>query len=165
MATDTTLDALEIIRIYGLRFKIEHAFKQAVHVLGTFAYHFWMNTMKPLKRRNGNQHLHRESKKYRNAVQRKMGAYHVFVFAGIVSQGLLQYLSAAYPQLVWHSFGSWLRTIRPGVTPSEFVTAAALRNSFPDFLLAAPENEILAKFIRQRQDLDTMRPFGCQAAA
>ena len=164
MSTDTSLGALEIIRIYGLRFKIEHAFKQAVQILGTFAYHFWMRNMKPLRRKNGNQHLHRASKQYRDDVQRKMGAYHVFVFAGIVAQGLIQYLGAAHPKRVWHSFGSWLRTIRPGVAPSEFVVAAALRNSFPDFLLAAPENEILAKFIRERQDLDTMRSFGRQAA-
>jgi len=60
----TPLSAADIIRLYGLRFKIEHTFKQAVHSIGTFAYHFWMKEMKPLRRRKGDQHLHRETQKF-----------------------------------------------------------------------------------------------------
>ena len=153
MSTDTSLSAIEIIKLYGLRFKIEHAFKQAVHVLGGFAYHFWMKDMDSLKRRGGNQYLHHKTKEYRDAVSRKIHAYHTFVMAGIVAQGLLHYLSAEYSSLVWRGFGSWLRTIRPGLAPSEFVVATALRNSLCAFLLAAPEKHKLAKFIRERQDL------------
>ncbi len=44
MRTDTSLSAIEIIGLYGLRFKIEHSFKQAVRPIGSFAYHFWMQT-------------------------------------------------------------------------------------------------------------------------
>ena len=152
MSTDTSLHAIEIIRIYGLRFKIEFAFKQAVHVFGAFYYHFWMKSMKPLKRRNGNQYLHRESAAYRKAVKRKLHAYHVFVQAGIVAQGLAQYLAACYPVQVWRSFGSWLRTIRPGLAPSELVVTMALRHSLPEFLLDRTQGHILAKFIVERQD-------------
>jgi len=159
MSTDTALSATEIIRLYGLRFKIEHAFKQAVHIIGTFSYHFWMKEMKPLRRRNGNQYLHMESKAYRDGVKRKIHAYHVFVQAGIVSQGLLQYLAACHTELVWKSFGSWLRTIRPGVAPSELVVATALRHCLPEFLSVNSKSSNLAKFIAERQDLDRMTLF------
>jgi hypothetical protein len=159
MSTDTSLSAVEIIRLYGLRFKIEHGFKQAVRVVGTFSYHFWMKEMKPLRRRNGNQHLHRESENYRKAVKRKLKAYHAFIHAGVVSQGLLQYLSASCPRLVWASFGSWLRTIRPGIAPSELVVATALRHSLPEFLLNTAQTNTLAKFIVDRQDPDRLDVF------
>jgi DDE superfamily endonuclease len=159
MCTDLTLSAVEIIRLYSLRFKIEHSFKQAIRLIGAFAYHFWMLDMTPLRYRNGNQHLHRKSADYRSHVRRKMRAYHVFIQAGVVAQGLLQYVAVVAPKLVWDSFGSWLRTIRPGIPPSEFVVANALRRMLPDFLLGSAKSGSLAKFIADRQDTGNMRIF------
>lgn len=159
MCTDTSLSAVDIIRLYGLRFKIEHSFKQATRQIGSFAYHFWMKDMIPLRYRNGNQYLHRKSVDYRSRVKRKMRAYHTFIQAGVVAQGLLQYLAVVAPKLVWDSFGSWLRTIRPGIPPSELVVAIALRQTLPDFLLASSKSNSLTKFITERQDTQNMRIF------
>jgi len=159
MCTDTTLSAVDIIRLYGLRFKIECSFKQAVRQIGSFAYHFWMKDMIPLRYRNGNQYLHRKSADYRSRVKRKMRAYHAFIQAGVVAQGLLQYLAVVAPKLVWDSFGSWLRTIRPGIPPSELVVANALRQTLPDFLLAPAKTDSLTKFITDRQDTQNLRIF------
>jgi len=154
MSTDLTLAPVDVVRLYGLRFKIEFGFKQAAHVIGAYDYHFWMADMKKISRRGGNQYMHHESEDYRDAVRRKLHAYHVFLFMGVVTQGLMHYLSACHTQRVWESFGSWLRTIRKGVAPSELVVQMAMRNTLPAFLAAGSETNRLAKFIVERQRLN-----------
>lgn len=152
IATDLAMPPIDIIRLYGLRFKIELSFKQALRVLGVYAYHFWMRAMVKTARGSGTEHLHRKTDRYRDAVRRKLGAYHRHIQIGLIAQGTLQYLAVRCPRLVWASFGSWLRTIRPGIPPSEFVTAAALRNSLPDFLAERQTLPLFKKFLRERID-------------
>ena len=151
MSTDTTLAGEDIIRTYTYRFKIEFGFKQATQLIKTMSYHFWMREMDPLRRGSGDQYLHRKTAAYREHVQRKLGAYHVYIQAGLIAQGLLQYLSVVFPEAVWRAFGSWLRTIRPGIAPSEFVTAEALSQRLPDFLALSENDHIFVKFLLEHR--------------
>jgi len=153
MTTDLSLAPLDVIRLYGYRFKIEVSFKSALHVVGAFLYHFWMRDMTPITRKARDQYLHRKTKAYRDAVRRKRDAYHRFIQLGLIAQGILLALATTVPELVWASFGSWLRTIRPGIVPSEAVTACALRNTLPHFLADSSPAPYIAKFIQQRLDL------------
>jgi len=139
LCSDLSIPPIEIAKLYAKRFKIEIAFKQAIRSLGLYSYHFWSRIMKPTKRREKDRFLHKESEIYKKAIQRKIHAFHIFVQAGIIVQGSLQYLSLCHTQLVWKNFGSWLRTIRPDAHPSESVTSCALRSSMPQFLADTPD--------------------------
>lgn len=149
MSSDITTDPLDIIILYSYRFKIELGFRQALHVLGTYAYHFWMMGMTPLRRVTGNQHMHHKSELYRQQVRRKLAAYHNYVQLGCIAQGLLLHLAIAARATVWTLFRTWLRTMRPDLPPSELVVAHALRTSLPDFLRVGTSDANLTKFLRR----------------
>lgn len=155
LSSDVTMDPLDVIILYGYRFKIELGFRHAVHVVGSYAYHFWMMAMTPLRRVSGNQYLHRRPDWYRQQVRRKLAAYHRYVQLACIAQGLLQYLALTCGSTVWQLFRSWLRTMHPERPPSELVVAHALRTSLPEFLGVGPADPVLAKFLRRR----LFRPF------
>jgi hypothetical protein len=152
ICTDRQLSPDQILPMYSWRFKIEVCFRQAVHVLGTFAYHFWMKTMKRIRKRSGDQYLHRTSDDYRSKVRQKITAYAIHVQIGMIAQGLFQYLACCYDAIVWQSFRGWIRTIRPGLSPSELVVAHALRDCFGEFLLRCGPKHFFKKFIRNKID-------------
>jgi hypothetical protein len=133
LCTDLTLEPMQILQLYGYRFKIEIGFKQAVHVIGAHAYRFWMADMKPIRRGTGDQYLHRTTSEYRDGIRRKLLAYHLHMQLGAIAQGLLQHLAINHTAAVWSGFRSWLRTMNEAMPPSELVVASALRTGLPRF--------------------------------
>ena len=154
ICTDRTIEPLEILTLYSYRYKIELSFKQAMHTIGSYGYHFWMKDMDRHSKKSGNQYLHRKPKSYREGVQRKLNAYHKFVQLGCIAQGLLQYLALYFHDEVWSHFHSWLRTMDIALPPSEAVVGQAMRSSLPEFLLVSIEKLNIVKFLSERMEIE-----------
>lgn len=163
LCTALELDPLVVIKIYGLRFKIEVSFRQALHTLGGYAYHFWMMAMTPLRRGDGDQHMERRSVPYQQDVARKLDAYHRYVQLACIVQGLLQHLAINFGPTVWATFRDWLRTMKTALIPSEMVTAHALRACLPQYLLDTSGEHELKEFILDRADYDRIPGFSMAA--
>jgi hypothetical protein len=152
MTTDRQLHPLQVVVLYSYRSRIEGSFKQSLHTVGTYAYHFWMMIMKPRRQNDGDQHLHRTSDDYRRLVRRKLAAYHRAIQLGCIAQGLLQHLAINQRKDVWRHFRSWMRTMNTAGVPSEAAVAEALRGTLSDFLLRTPSDHALKKFILEQAD-------------
>jgi hypothetical protein len=150
LCTDLTLEPMEILRLYGWRFKIEVSFKQAIHTVGAYAYHFWMQGMTPIHRGSGKQHVHRKSETYRQNIRRKIGAYERHIQLGLIAQGLMQYLALNFRRVTWFNFNTYIRTAAPQKPPSEWVVSHALRHSWPQFLRGCPQSLTLKKFLASK---------------
>jgi hypothetical protein len=157
MSTDLTLDPMDIIFGYTLRFKIEVMFKQAIHQIGAFMYRFWLKAMLPTKRGSGDCVLQFAPIDFKEKVLKKLNAYHLFIQLGFIAHGLMQYLSIHHHQLVWKNFSTWLRTIRDNTLPSEKVVSLALGRSYIEFLIDDTMGAIFKKFLRRRTDISQLQ--------
>lgn len=131
MSSDRNLDPLDCLKVYGLRFHIEVAFRVLKHIMGGFCYRFWSklwpssgkNTL-PILLWTKNNPIAMKALEVLRAIER-------FVNLAIVAQGILSYFALIKKKRVWqlHHLHSWLRSYSSPI-PSEEVVQRILQAHF-----------------------------------
>ena len=134
MCSDLNVSALQIIELYGYRFKVEVTFKSLKQTLGSFFYHFWTTALPKLSRKITETDLSQVTdSKDKQHIVAAAKAIDVFVFIGCVAMGILQMIALQYPANVWRCFTGWLRTKKHGVTSVETVRSALQEDALWNF--------------------------------
>lgn len=153
VSTDLTLEATDIIRLYGYRFKIECTFREMKQVIGAFGYRFWSKSMPKLKRYLKRDEIHpleqvqdaQDQRRIRLTLQAMEG----FVMCNCIAMGLLQLIALRFSGRVPGLFFRYLRTPSHAVV-SEATVAAYLRHSIFRLFAQNPQLSI-TQIIRSKQ--------------
>ena len=153
VSTDLSLDALDIVRLYGRRFSIEVMFREMKQVVAAFAYRFWSKAMPKLdrfKKKTDPDPIEQVTEKNaQNRIRLAVKAIEGFAFCAAVATGLLQMISLRFSGTDELANLRYLRTYRNPVV-SEATVADLLRNSLA-LLLSQHPSLPLAKIVSSKQ--------------
>ena len=152
LSTDLCLTGPEIIAVYGLRFKIEVTFRQLIHLLGGFAYRFWLKALPTLPTWPSNLILPDYPQTVQTQILNKVEAFERFVNLHVIVLGLLQILSLELPQGIWANFPRWFRTLPSHGYPSERIAQLAIQHQAPMIFPQSPPSLLLPKFLAAKLD-------------
>ncbi|MPM69152.1 IS4 family transposase ISCku4 [bioreactor metagenome] len=155
VSTDLSLDATEIITLYGYRFKIECTFREMKQVMGAFGYRFWSRSMPKLKRylRKGEAHPLEQvtSAAARKRIRQTLQAIEGFVMCSVIATGLIQMLALRFSGRTPTLFFRYLRTPSQAIVSEATVTAHLRQSIFRRF--AQNRQLSVTQIIRSKQDL------------
>ena len=133
VSTDVSFTPLQILRLYGYRFKTEVTFRTLKQLLGAFSYHFWSMSMPKLnhfaKKGEEDPLMGVKCEKERGHILRALSATERYVMMALIANGMLQLLSSKYSSMVEKSCFCWLRT-NSGKVVSEATMSRFLRRDY-----------------------------------
>ncbi len=130
MCSDVNLPALDIIKAYSYRFKIEVNFKVLKHLMGAFYYHFWTGVWPHIGKRNESDlEVIDNGSRSERLIKQATNAIEGFVNFGCIATGILQIISMNFSQTIWEEYLGWLRTVT-STTPSEETVKSVIQEEY-----------------------------------
>jgi hypothetical protein len=142
VSTDLTLSPVQIIQLYGKRFKIECSFRELKQVVAGFACHFWSKAMPKLQKFKSNDVNHTllenvTDERARRLITSTVKAIEGFVQVGIIALGLLQLIGLLFGREISDGSTRFMRTVSNS-TPSERTVADFMRKTIYSVFISLP---------------------------
>ena len=147
LSSDLNLTGLEVIETYAKRFKIEVTFRTLVHLLGGFAYRFWLKALDKVPDWPDSMVLPDYDTDIQTQILNKVEAFERFVNLNAIALGLLQVLALEMPNHVWRYFPGWFRTLPKHGYPSERIVRMALQDQQEVILSKCMPTLLLSKLL------------------
>ena len=133
MCSDLTLSALDIIRAYSYRFKIEVSFKMLKHLMGAFFYRFWTSAWPRIGKKTVSDLSQITDHRRQRLIRQATNAIEAFANFGCIATGILQIIALSSHQTIWKKYAGWLRTVTSTIPSEEVVKSVVQQEYYHNF--------------------------------